>query len=215
MVGTFDYQGFVAKNPGAIVQNYTSGQFVYAQGEPAHSLYYLVTGTVNVAVISELGKEGVVAILRAGSFFGEGCLDGHRLRNTTVTCTSASKIVRLPVAIVQRALTDDPAFNSLFLSFLLVRIEQLKDDLVNQLFNFSEKRLARILLTLASAEPKSNLLPETVTQELLGNMVGTTRSRINQFMNKFRKLGYIEYDGRIKVKNSLINIILGSDEHQS
>lgn len=221
MVGTFDYQGFVAKNPGAILKNYASRQVVYAQGEPADSLFYLVTGTVKVTVISELGKEGVVAILLAGNFFGEGCLDPQPLRTSTVTCASACNIVRLPKAIVKRALTDDPAFTGLFLSFLLARGEKLKGDLINQLFNSSEKRLATILLTLAGAgtEGQSHLLPETVTQEELGNMVGTTRTRINQFMNKFRKLGYIEYDrradGHIKVNNSLAKIILSRDEHYS
>lgn len=212
MDAAFDYQNFVAKNPGAAVQNYASRQVVYAQGEPADALFYLIAGTVKVAVLSELGKEAVIAILRAGSFFGESCLNGHPLRTITVMCTSASRIARLPVAIVQRALANDPAFTRIFLSFLLGRTEQLKEDLINQLFNSSEKRLARILLTLAGAESQSNALPQTVTQEVLANMVGTTRSRINQFMNRFRDLGYVDYDGGIRVKDSLINIIL-SDEH--
>jgi CRP/FNR family transcriptional regulator, cyclic AMP receptor protein len=207
----FDYQAFIAKNPGATIADYSENQIVYAQGDPADSLYYGVTGTVKVSVVSEHGREGIVALLGPGSFFGESCLDGHPLRTSTVTATTICRIARFRADMIARAIADDPAFTRIFLKFLLGRTAKLKSDLLDQLFNSSEKRLARILLTLSNAgiESQSNAIPFPVNQEVLANMVGTTRSRINQFMNKFRKLGYVEYNDRIKVHNSLVNVILG------
>jgi CRP/FNR family transcriptional regulator, cyclic AMP receptor protein len=207
----FDYRAFIAKNPGAMIADYSENQIVYAQGDPADSLYYGVTGAVKVSVISEHGREGIVALLGPGSFFGESCLDGHALRTSTVTATTICRIARFRADMIARAIADDPAFTRIFLKFLLGRTAKLKSDLLDQLFNSSEKRLARILLTLSNAgiESQSNSIPFPVNQEVLANMVGTTRSRINQFMNKFRKLGYVEYNDRIKVHNSLVNVILG------
>jgi CRP/FNR family transcriptional regulator, cyclic AMP receptor protein len=208
----FDYQSFIARNPEAAITEYSSNQIVYAQGDRATSLYYLITGHVKISVVSEQGKEGVIALLGARTFFGEGCLDGPPLHATTVTATAteACTVVRLPAETVSRAMIDDPVFSRMFFKFLVGRTEKLKSDLIDQLFNSSEKRLARILLTLSNAgiESQSNAIPFQINQEVLANMVGTTRSRINQFMNKFRKLGYIEYGDRIKVHNSLINIVL-------
>jgi CRP/FNR family cyclic AMP-dependent transcriptional regulator len=216
----FDYHALLAKHAGATIAKYENGQIIYAQGDPADAVFYIVSGMVKVAVISEHGKEGIVALLGPDDFFGEGSLDDRPLRTSTLTATSTCEIVRLSRALVVRMLGDDPAFSRAFLAFLLGRTEKLKADLIDQLFNSSEKRLARILLTLANSGMggHSNLIALPITQDVLANMVGTTRSRINQFMNKFRKLGYIDYNGQIQVHNSLLNIILidsqNSDEQQ-
>jgi CRP/FNR family cyclic AMP-dependent transcriptional regulator len=206
----FDYRAFVANHGGGIVSKFTDKHTVYAQGDSADALFYIVSGTVKVTIFSEYGKEAVIGILAAGDFFGEGCLDGQLLRNSTIAATSASEIVRLERAVVVRALHDDPAFAQLFMLFILDRNQKLQADLIDQLFNSSEKRLARILLTLANTGlgTQSNTIAMAINQEMLATMVGTTRSRINQFMNKFRKLGYIDYNGKIEVHNSLLNLIL-------
>ena len=213
--GRFDYEAFVARYAGATIVKYADRQTIYAQGDPVDAIYYLVNGTVKISVISEHGKEGVVAMLRSGDFFGEGCLSFRRTRATTVTAASACETMRLGRETVARAMEEDPALCRLFMTFLLDRNEKLKGDLLDQLFNSSEKRLARILLTLANNEigEHSNLITMPITQETLANMVGTTRSRINQFMTKFRKLGYIEYNGQIRVHNALLNIILNDQSH--
>jgi CRP-like cAMP-binding protein len=152
----------------------------------------------------------VITILGPGDFFGEGCMDGGLLRGSTITTTSACEIARFDRATISRAIAADPVFAELFITFILHRNQKLQADLIDQLFNSSEKRLARILLTLANTglSAQSNVIGVPINQEMLANMVGTTRSRINQFMNKFRKLGYIEYTGKIKVNNSLLNLIL-------
>jgi CRP-like cAMP-binding protein len=206
----FDYRAFIAKHGGGTVTKYGDKHTVYAQGDAADALYYIVSGSVKVTIFSEYGKEAVIGILAAGDFFGEGCLDGQLLRNSTIATTSPSEIVRLERAVVVRALHDDPAFAELFMGFILERNQKLQADLIDQLFNSSEKRLARILLTLANTGlgTKSNTISMAINQEMLATMVGTTRSRINQFMNKFRKLGYIQYNGNIEVNNSLLNLIL-------
>lgn len=212
----FDYRAFIAKHGGGTVSCYSDKQTVYAQGDPANGLYYIISGSAKVTILSEYGKEAVIALLGPGDFFGEGCLDGQLLNNSAIVTTSASEIVRFESAVVTRALVEDADFAKLFMHFLLERNRKLQADLLDQLFNSSEKRLARILLTLANTElgPQSNLITMAVSQEMLANMVGTTRSRINQFMNKFRKLGYINYNGRIEVHNSLLNLIL-NDDHRS
>ena len=206
----FDYRAFVAKHGGGVVSKYGDKQTIYAQGDAADALYYMVSGTVKVTIVSEYGKEAVIAILGPGDFFGEACLDGHLLRNSTITATSACQIARFDHAIVSSALTYDQDFARIFMHFVLERNQKLQADLIDQLFNSSEKRLARILLTLANVDlgTQSNTITMAVNQEMLATMVGTTRSRINQFMNKFRKLGYIEYNGNIKVNSSLLNLIL-------
>jgi len=211
----FDYQAFIAKYAGPTIAKYADRQTIYAQGDPADAIFYIISGTVKISVISEHGKEGIVAILRPGDFFGESCLSFRRTRATTVTAASACEIVRLGQATAIRALQEDPAFPALFMEFLLERNEKLKNDFLDQLFNSSEKRLARILIALAKIEigEQSNFIFPHVTQETLANMVGTTRSRINQFMTRFRKLGYIEYNGQIRVHNSLLNIILNDQAH--
>ena len=207
---TFDHHAFIAKYDGATISHYKNDEAIYAQGDPADALFYIVSGTATVTIISEHGKEAVIAILGPGDFFGEGCLDGNLLQNSTITCTTAAEIVRFTRATIIEALKSDPEFANFFLGFVLHRNQKLQADLVDQLFNSSEKRLARILLTLANTglDPQSNLISLPITQETLANMVGTTRSRVNQFMTKFRKLGYIDYNGHIRVRNSLLNIIL-------
>jgi len=204
----FDYRAFAAKHAGPTVLTYADGQTVYAQEDPADSLGYIIDGFVKVTVVFEHGKERAIAILGTGDFFGEGCLYGRRHRISTITAIGRSEIVHIGKDVIKHALAGDPAFARLFFQFILQRNEKLKADLVDQLFNSSEKRLARILLTLANRrDAKSNFIAISITQETLANMVGTTRARINQFMRKFSKLGYIEYDGVIRVHNSLLNII--------
>jgi CRP-like cAMP-binding protein len=207
---TFDHRGFLAKHGGGNAARYVEGEIVYAQGDPADALFYVASGAVKITVISEYGKEAVVGILRAGDFFGEGCLDGPLARNATITATADSEIARIDRATAMRGLQDDAEFAKKFMSFLLQRNQKLQGDLLDQLFNSSEKRLARILLVLANSEmgAQSTVIPMALSQETLATMVGTTRSRINQFMNKFRRLGYIDYNGKIEVRNSLMNLIL-------
>lgn len=212
----FDYRAFIAKHGGGIVSKCADKQTIYAQGDTADALFYIVVGAVKVTIFSEYGKEAVIGILGPGDFFGEGCLDGQLLRNSTIATTAASEIVRLDRSVVVAALNDDPAFAQSFMHFMLDRNQKLQADLIDQLFNSSEKRLARILLTLANTGlgTQSNTITMAINQEMLATMVGTTRSRINQFMNKFRKLGYINYNGHIEVNNSLLNLIL-HDQPQS
>jgi CRP/FNR family cyclic AMP-dependent transcriptional regulator len=206
----FDYSAFIAKYAGTTIANYGAEKLVYAQGDTADAVFYVISGTVKVTVVSEHGKEAVLALLGNGDFFGEECLESHSQRNSTVTTAATSDIVRIDYNTIARALGDDVVFAKMFLSYVLDQNEKLRDDLVDQLFNSSEKRLARILLTLAhfGMNKQSNTVAIPITQETLANMVGTTRSRINQFMTKFRKLGYIEYDDNIRVNNSLLNVIL-------
>ena len=214
--GHFDCRAFVERYASTTVTKYQPGEVIYAQGDLADSVYFIVDGRVKITVLSEQGKERIIAFLGPSDFFGEGCLDGGRPRRSTVMATSHSTIGRVTAKIVRQALAEDISFSNAFFRFLLDRNEKLKEDLIDQLFSSSEKRLARILLTLANVEatidhPRTIDLP--ITQETLANMVGTTRSRINQFMTKFRKLGHIEYGDRITVHNSLLNIILNHQEH--
>jgi CRP-like cAMP-binding protein len=214
--GSFDYRAFMANYAGATISNCRANDVIYAQGEPGDSLFYIVSGSAKVAILTEQGKEGVIALLGPGDFFGEGALSGRSHRTSTVTATSAGEIVRVSLDVMRRALASDPEFAQKFLKFILQRNEKLKADLVDQLFNSSEKRLARILLTLASTgsgeQPRVVAVP--VTQETLAQMVGTTRARINRFMRKFRERGYIDYDGAIRVRDSLQNVIL-EDTHNA
>ena len=207
----FDYHAFMARHAGgASLAKCANGDLVFRQGDRADAIFYLVSGSLKVTVISEHGKEAVLAMLKPGGLFGEECLDEHRRRDSTVTATSSSEVARIERDTVARALADDPAFARLFLNQVLSQNERLREDLIDQLFNSSEKRLARILLTLAKSGmgDQSNVIGVPITQETLAHMVGTTRSRINRFMTKFRKLGYIEYNGQIRVHDSLLNVIV-------
>ena len=183
---------------------------VFAQGALANSVFYILEGGVKLAVLSSAGKEAVVAMLGPGDFFGEGCLAEQPLRMGTAKAVMRTTLLRIPKRDMVRLLHDRPEFSNRFIEHMLTRNIRIEEDLVDQLFNSSEKRLARTLLLLArygKEDATSRVLPK-FSQETLAEMVGTTRSRVNFFMNKFRKLGLIEYNGVLKVNNSLISIVL-------
>ena len=183
---------------------------IFAQGDPATSVMYVVQGAVRLSVLSHAGKEAVIAVLDVAHFFGEGCLAGQSQRMATATAMTACTIVVVERQEMVRRLHAEPAFADRFLSHMLTRNIRIEEDLIDQLFNSSEKRLARTLLLLARyGEPESShrKLPR-VSQETLAEMVGTTRSRVNFFMNKFRKLGFIEYNGGLTINNSLLSVVL-------
>jgi CRP-like cAMP-binding protein len=184
-------------------------QSVYQQGDPADAVYYIEAGKVQLTVVSEQGKEGVIAMLSPGEFFGEGCLAGQPLRMASASTIAESTLVRIEKATMLRVMHEQPAVSEMFMAFLLSRNIQIEAELVDQLFNSSERRLARLLLLLANfgKEGTMETIPH-VNQDVLAARVGTTRSRISFFMNKFRKLGFIEYNGGLKVHSSLLNIIV-------
>lgn len=207
----FDPKAFLAEvNGGRTVAAYRKDQTVFRQGDRADSVFYIQSGRAKVTVVSEQGKEAVVAILEAGDFFGEGCLNGQTLRLATVATLSECEITRLTKAELVSAIHNQPAFAELFIAYLLARNSRVEEDLVDQLFNSSEKRLARTLLLLANfgkeGEPEPVLAK--INQETLADIVGTTRSRVSFFMNKFRRLGLIDYNGQIEVRRSLLNVVL-------
>ena len=207
----FDPQAFLSKvNGGRTISSYRKNQIVYAQGDPADSVFYIQSGKIKKIVMSEQGKEAVVGLLGAGDFFGEGCLGGETLRLSTTSAMTESVIVRMAKENIVRVIHEEPAFAELFISHLLHRNSRIEEDLVDQLFNSSEKRLARTLLLLANfgkeGEPEPVLAK--ISQETLADMIGTTRSRVSSFMNKFRQLGLIDYNGHIEVHRSLLNVVL-------
>jgi CRP/FNR family cyclic AMP-dependent transcriptional regulator len=208
---SFDPKAFLAHiGEGRMLAKYRQNQTIFAQGEPADAVFYILDGKVKVTVLSKGGKEAVLAILGAGDFFGEGSLNGHRRRMATVTTMTDCTITRLDKATMIRALHDEPRLSELFITYLLHRNFRVEEDLVDQLFNSSEKRLARILLLLANfgKENKSEHVIAPLSQETLAEMVGTTRSRVNFFMNKFRRLGFIDYNGGLEVHASLLDMVL-------
>jgi CRP-like cAMP-binding protein len=187
-----------------------AGSRIFAQGDPATSVMYIKTGMVRLSVLSGAGTEAVIALLGEGDFFGEGCLTGQPMRMATASALEASSIITIPKDAMVAQLTTRPAFGEQFLKHMLKRNIRIEADLIDQLFNSSEKRLARVLLLLARyGEPDAShrRLPR-LSQETLAEMVGTTRSRVNFFMNKFRKLGFIEYNGDLKINNSLLSVVL-------
>ena len=197
-------------NGGHTVSNYQKDQIIYVQGDPADSVFYVHKGKAKVTVLSEQGKGAVVALLRSGDFFGEGCLAGQTRRMASATSMSASTVVVIRKEEMTRGLHENPAFSDRFLSHMLTRNIRIEEDLIDQLFNSSEKRLARALLLLArygEQDRPQHVLPN-LSQELLAEMVGTTRSRVNFFMNKFRKLGFIEYNGELRINTSLLTVVL-------
>jgi CRP/FNR family transcriptional regulator, cyclic AMP receptor protein len=207
----FDLKTFLAKvDGGKTIKNYNRDAFVFSQGDAADSIFYIEKGKVKISVISERGKEAVVAILGVGDFCGEGCLAGQARRMASAMSITDCTIVRMEKTAMVRVLHDEPSFAGLFISHLLARNIRVEEDLVDQLFNSSEKRLARMLLLLANfgKEGKPEPIITKITQEMLAEMVGTTRSRISFFMNKFRKLGFISYNGHLEVHSSLLNVIL-------
>src|ERR1700676_3138962 len=207
----FNPKLFLSKvNGGRTISDYLKNQIVYTQGDPSDSVFFIQSGKVKKTVVSEQGKEAVVAILGSDDFFGEGCLAGQARRMASASAMSACSIMRLEKPGVIRVLHSEPAFSELFLRYLLSRNIRIEEDLVDQLFNSSEKRLARVLLLMANfgKEGKAESVIPKISQETLAEIVGTTRSRVSFFMNRFRKLGFIEYNGRLEVHSSLLNVVL-------
>jgi CRP-like cAMP-binding protein len=210
-VAAFDEHSFLASvGAGRSHMTFPPKRVIFRQGDPADAVYYIEAGRVQLTVVSEQGKEGVIAMLEPGEFFGEGCLAGQPLRMASASTMADSTIVRLDKSAIVRVIHEQPAFSEMFISHLLSRAIRVEADLVDQLFNSSEKRLARLLLLLANfgKEGKPEPVIAKISQETLAEMIGTTRSRVSFFMNKFRKLGFIEYNGGIEVHSSLLNVVL-------
>src|ERR1700722_17839899 len=210
--GPFDPKVFLAKidGGGRTISDYRKDQIVFRQGDPSDAVFYIHSGKVKKTVVSEQGKEAVVALLGADDFFGEGSLAEEPLRLATVAALTKCVIARISKEDITRVIHEEPAFAELFIAHLLARNSRVEEDLVDQLFNSSEKRLARTLLLLANfgKEGRPEPIIAKVSQETLAEMIGTTRSRVSFFMNKFRKLGFIDYNGGIEVHSSLLNVVL-------
>jgi CRP-like cAMP-binding protein len=207
----FDSLTFLARvEPGIAISTYQAGQTVFVQGDVADTVLYIQKGRLKVVVLSEQGREAVVGILHAGQFFGEGCMNGQPLRNATTTALEDSVITAIARKTMAAALQEQPEFSHLFRSHLLARNGRIEEDLIDQLFDSSEKRLARLLLLLANFGRESSPQPidAKISQETLAEMIGTTRSRVSFFMNKFHKLGFISCNGKIEVNHSLLDAIL-------
>jgi CRP/FNR family cyclic AMP-dependent transcriptional regulator len=208
---SFDPKIFLADvGEGKTITKFRKGKVVFSQGEPADAVFYIQKGRVKLTVISEQGKEAVIAILGPGHFFGEGCLNGHALRIATTTAMDECVITRIAKASMIATMHKESGFSELFMAYLLERNGRIEEDLIDQLFNSSEKRLARLLLLLANfgKEGRPEPIVGRISQETLAEMIGTTRARVSFFMNKFRKMGFIEYNGNLKVHNSLLNMVL-------
>jgi CRP-like cAMP-binding protein len=207
----FNPQVFLAKvGAGKTILELKESQNVFAQGDVADAVFYIQKGKVKVTVLSDQGKEAVVGILGPGQFFGEGCMNGHKLRISTATAIENCVITAITKDAMLAALHDEPKFSEMFMAYLLTRNSRIEEDLIDQLFNSSERRLARTLLLLANFGKAGSPQPisPNISQETLAEMIGTTRSRVSHFMNKFRKLGLIDYNGKIKVHNSLLSAVL-------
>jgi CRP-like cAMP-binding protein len=210
----FDPQAFLAKaDGGRSISQYRKNQVIFSQGDRADAVFYIMEGGVKISVVSEHGKEAIVAVLGKDEFCGEGSLAGQALRMATVRAMTDCEIMRIEKPAIVRVLHDEPAFSEMFVAHLLARTMRIEADLVDQLFNSSEKRLARALLLLANfgKEGRPEPVLTKVSQETLAEMIGTTRSRVSHFMNKFRKLGFIEYNGHLEVHSSLLNVVLHDD----
>jgi CRP-like cAMP-binding protein len=207
----FDAKAFLTKaSTGRSVSSYRKKQVVFAQGDPADAVFYLERGQIKLTVVSEQGKSAIVAMLGRGDFFGEGCLAGQPVRMATASAVTDVSVVRVERRAMIGLLQEQSLFSERFIAHLLARNVRIEEDLVDQLFNSSEKRLARVLLLLArfGKEGVTEPMIPKVSQEALAEMVGTTRPRINEFMNKFRKLGFIEYNGGLHIHSSLLNVLL-------
>ena len=208
---SFDPKSFLAKiGEGRTLSEYRKDRTIFSQGDSADAVFYIQKGKVKVTVKSEQGKEAIVAILGADEFCGEGCLAGQSRRIATATAMTECEIMRLEKGTIVLALHDEPAFSEMFVAHLLARTIRVEEDLVDQLFNSSEKRLARALLLLANfgKEGRPEPIIAKVSQETLAEMIGTTRSRVSHFMNKFRQLGFIDYNGTLEVHSSLLSVVL-------
>ena len=207
----FDPKAFLANvGEGKTILEFHKDQVVFAQGDAADAVFYIQKGRVKVVVISEQGKEAVVGIFGPGQFFGEGCMNGHSVRIATTTAMEDCLVTAITKAAMLAVLHDQPKFSEMFMAYLLTRNSRIEEDLIDQLFNSSEKRLARLLLLLANFGKEGSPQPiiPNISQETLAEMIGTTRSRVSFFMNKFRKLGFISYNGKIEVNSSLLNAVL-------
>jgi len=208
----FEPAAFLAKTGlGRTIADLKKGQTVFSQGDPANAVFYIQKGRIKLAVISERGKEATIALLGEGNFLGEECIAGTQIqRMASATALTSTTVLRIERSEMVRVLHEEQSFSERFVSYLLARNARVQEDLVDQLFNSSEKRLARALLLLAQFGKEG--APETVipkiSQETLAEMIGTTRSRVSFFMNRFRKLGFIEYNGKLSVHSSLLNVIL-------
>ncbi len=209
---TFDPKMFLATvNHGRTVTEYHKDEVIFQQAGPADSVFYIQTGRIKISVASQQGKEAVVALLGPGQFFGEGCLIGQPLRLSTARAMVDSEAMQVAKDEMVRVLHAEPAFGELFMAHLLTRNSRVESDLVDQLFNSTEKRLARTLLLMANIGKEGGPQPIAIpiSQETLAEIIGTTRSHVSQFMNKFRKLGFIDYNGRhLEIHSSLLSIVL-------
>jgi CRP/FNR family transcriptional regulator, cyclic AMP receptor protein len=212
----FDPKAFLATaNDSRTLSKYRTDQVIFSQGDPADAVFYIQKGQLKVTVVSEQGKEAIVAVLGPDEFCGEGCLTGQPRRMATATAMTECEIMRLEKAAIIRVLHEEPAFSEMFVSHLLARTIRVEADLVDQLFNSSEKRLARALLLLANfgKEGRPEPIAAKISQETLAEMIGTTRARVSFFMNKFRKLGLIDYNGHLQIHSSLLNVVLHDEPH--
>jgi len=210
-LSTFDPQTFLSTlDGGRTIEAVSKKQAIFAQGDPSDAVFHIQKGKVKLAVVSQTGKEATIAILNEGEFFGEGCLTGQPLRLSSATAMTDCSVMRIEKKAMMEVLHREHAFSDMFVAYLLTRNIRYEEDLVDQLFNSSEKRLARVLLLLAhfGKEGKPEVAIPKITQETLAEMVGTTRSRVSFFMNRFRKLGFIRYNGELEVHSSLLNIVL-------
>jgi CRP-like cAMP-binding protein len=210
-ISQFDPREFLSRvGSGRTIASYQTNAAIFTQGETADCVFYVLSGEVKVSVLSEHGREAVVALLGKDEFLGEGCLAGQKQRIATASAIRDSEVMRIEKDAIIRTLNNEPAFSEMFVAHLLQRTIRVEEDLVDQLFNSSEKRLARALLLLANfgKEGKPEPIIAKISQETLAEMIGTTRSRVSFFMNKFRKLGFIDYNGKIEVHSSLLSVVL-------
>ena len=207
----FDLKAVLARSgDGRTVLEVPTKQALFSQGDPADAVFYILKGTIRITVLSRQGKEAVIATLGPDDFFGEGCLAGQRLRMATATAVTDASLMRLEKKAIIGLLHAQPAFSEMFMSYVLARNARIEADLVDQLFNSSERRLARMLLLLAHVgkEKEAESVVPKISQETLAEMIGTTRARVSFFMNRFRKLGLIEYNGELRVYSALLNVVL-------
>jgi CRP-like cAMP-binding protein len=207
----FDTEAFLTTmGAGRTISTYRAKSYIFLQGTECDAVFYIQKGNIELSVVSQQGKERVVGMLGAGSFLGEGCLAGHPRYLASARASTEATVARVETAILREAMKDHPELSERFMAFLLLRNSQVEADLVDQLFNSSEKRLARLLVMLAQVGQEAELrtVATPISQEVMAARVGTTRSRINYFMNKFRNLGLIEYNGELKVHSSLLNVIV-------
>jgi CRP/FNR family transcriptional regulator, cyclic AMP receptor protein len=212
----FDLKAFLSKIGDAhTAAAYRKSHVVFSQGDDADAVFYIQKGTAKVTVVSALGKEAIVAILGINDFFGEGCLAGQKKRISSVMALTDSMIIRFDKKTIAKLIQKEPKFSDMFMAYLLGRTIRVEADLVDQLFNSSEKRLARLLLLLVNFGQDNDARPRItkISQETLAEMIGTTRSRVSFFMNKFRRLGFIDYNGHIEVHRSLLNVVLHDHPH--